>query len=102
MSAGPADESGQTLNFIVTNDNNGLFSAQPAVAAHGSLLFPYTTLFRSSATVTVSIHDDGGTANGGQDTSATQTFTITVTAVDDEPRRMNGADNTMLEDAAAQ
>ncbi|HEX3558566.1 MAG TPA: Calx-beta domain-containing protein, partial [Pyrinomonadaceae bacterium] len=30
------------------------------------------------ATVSVSLHDNGGTANGGQDTSAVQTFTITV------------------------
>jgi hypothetical protein len=28
--------------------------------------------------VTVRIHDNGGTANGGVDTSAPQTFTITV------------------------
>jgi len=31
------------------------------------------------ATVTVTAHDDGGTANGGQDTSAPQQFTITIT-----------------------
>ena len=27
ISAGPPDEAGQTLNFIVTNDNNALFSS---------------------------------------------------------------------------
>ena len=35
--------------------------------------------------MTVRIHDNGGTANGGIDTSAAQTFTITVTAVNDAP-----------------
>ena len=39
-----------------------------------------------SATVTVSISDDGGTADGGVDTSADQTFTITVTGVNDRAR----------------
>ena len=32
------------------------------------------------ATVSVNIHDNGGTANGGSDSSAVQTFTITITA----------------------
>ena len=35
--------------------------------------------------MTVQIHDDGGTANGGNDTSASQTFNISVTAVNDVP-----------------
>ena len=38
-----------------------------------------------SATVTIAIKDNGGTANGGVDTSAPQTFTIGVSAVDDDP-----------------
>ena len=46
--------------------------------------------------------DDGGTANGGVDTSASQTFTITVTAVNDAPSFTKGANQTALEDAAAQ
>src|SRR5512132_2820172 len=36
IDAGQGD-SGQTLDFIVTNDNNQLFSAQPAVAPNGTL-----------------------------------------------------------------
>ena len=38
ISAGP-NESGQTLTFTVTNDNNALFSVQPAIAANGTLTF---------------------------------------------------------------
>jgi hypothetical protein len=38
-----------------------------------------------TATVTVQLHDNGGTANGGADTSAPQTFTITVTPVNHAP-----------------
>ena len=78
FSAGPANESGQALDFIVTNDNNALFLAQPAVGSTGTLTFTPATSATGSATVTVRIHDDGGTANGGVDTSAPQTFTITV------------------------
>ena len=48
--------------------------------------------------------DDGGTANGGVDTSAAQTFTISVTAVNDAPvldNTGNMALGTILEDAVA-
>lgn len=40
VAAGPADESGQTLTFTLTNDNNSLFSVQPALAADGTLTSP--------------------------------------------------------------
>ena len=36
ISAGPANESAQVLDFIVSNDNNALFSAQPAISASGA------------------------------------------------------------------
>jgi hypothetical protein len=73
ISAGEG-ESGQTLDFIVTNDNNQLFSAQPAVAANGTLTYKSAPNAFGVATVSVKLHDNGG----GTDTSATQTFTITV------------------------
>jgi VCBS repeat-containing protein len=85
ISAGPADESAQILTFNVSNDNNALFSVQPAIAADGTLTYTPAADANGSATVTVSLSDDGGTANGGDDTSADQTFTITVTPVNDAP-----------------
>src|SRR5439155_901295 len=39
ISAGPADESGQALNFLVSNDNSALFSVQPAISANGTLTY---------------------------------------------------------------
>jgi HD domain/Bacterial Ig domain len=75
---GPPDESSQTLQFTVTNNNPGLFATQPAVAPDGTLTFQTTLLALGSATVTVRAVDDGGTANGGVDTSPPQTFTITI------------------------
>ncbi|HEX7794356.1 MAG TPA: kelch repeat-containing protein, partial [Vicinamibacterales bacterium] len=81
ISKGPSDENGQTVNFNVSNDNNALFSAQPAIAANGTLTYTPAPNANGSATVSVQIHDNGGTANGGVDTSTAQTFRITVTPV---------------------
>ena len=102
ITPGPADESSQTVSFVVGNDNAGLFSAQPAVASNGTLTFTPAADANGVATVTVVAKDSGGVANGGVDTSASQTFTITVTAVNDTPSFAKGADQTVLEDAGAQ
>jgi VCBS repeat-containing protein len=85
ISAGPTDEAGQTLNFVVTNNNNALFSVQPAISAAGILTYSTAVNASGSAIVTVALHDNGGTANGGVDTSAAQTFNINVTFVNQPP-----------------
>ena len=74
-----AEESGQSVSFVVTNDNTNLFGIQPALDASGTLSFSPSGL-DGTATVTVRAQDNGGTANGGVDTSAAQTFTITIIA----------------------
>jgi hypothetical protein len=86
ISAGP-NEANQTLDFHLTNDNNGLFAAggQPSVAPDGTLSYTPAADKNGSATVTIEAKDSGGTANGGQDDSAEQTFKITVNAVNDAP-----------------
>ncbi len=79
ISAGPPDEANQTLNFLVSNNNSGLFAVAPALdPTTGTLTYTPAPGVLGTATVTVSLHDNGGTANGGSDTSAAQTFTITV------------------------
>jgi VCBS repeat-containing protein len=77
--AGPADESAQTLTYITSVDLPGalLFSSQPSIAPDGTLSFTPNGLL-GTATVTVHVEDNGGTANGGVDTSGEQTFTITT------------------------
>lgn len=82
---GGSDEASQTLSFNVSNNNSALFSTQPAIDASGNLSYTAAAGASGTATVTVSIRDTGGTTNGGVDTSATQTFTITVNAVNDAP-----------------
>ncbi len=90
ISAGPANESDQVLNFIVSNDNTTLFAVQPAVAANGTLTYTPATNKNGMATVTVRIHDNGGTTNGGIDTSLLQIFTIAITAINDQPVATDG------------
>ena len=102
ISAGPANEAGQTLIFTVTTDNPTLFSAGPAISSTGTLTYTAAPDARGTATVTVTLKDNGGTTNGGVDTSASQTFTITVLSVNDAPYFTKGADQTILEDAAPQ
>jgi VCBS repeat-containing protein len=85
ISAGPASEAGQVVDFLVSNDNTALFSIQPAIAADGTLTYTPAANAFGLATVTVQIHDDGGTAGGGADTSGAQTFAITVSPVNDAP-----------------
>ncbi|MFT6392385.1 MAG: hypothetical protein ACJA14_001910 [Ilumatobacter sp.] len=77
ISAGPADESGQTVSFNVTgNTAPDWFLVGPAVDSSGTLT--YTTAANGSATITIEAQDDGGVADGGANTSASQTFDITV------------------------
>jgi hypothetical protein len=103
ISAGPPNESGQALTFQVTgNSNPGLFSAGPAVSASGVLSYTPASGATGTATITLVLHDDGGTADGGVDTSAAQTFTITVAAVNHAPSFIKGPDVTVLEDAPPQ
>ncbi len=99
ISAGVAEEAVQVLNFIVSNNNNSLFSVQPSISANGTLTFTPASNANGSATVTVQIHDNGGTDNDGTDTSAEQTFTITVTEVNDAPDGSNDSLPSVAEDS---
>src|SRR5262249_22864874 len=102
ISAGPANESGQTVNFTVdSNSNPGLFSVAPAVSANGTLTYTLAPDANGSAAITIRLHDNGGTANGGVDTSAPQTFNINVTPVNDAPSFVAGPDQTVTQDTGA-
>ncbi|HEX5848665.1 MAG TPA: choice-of-anchor Q domain-containing protein [Rubrobacter sp.] len=87
ISPGPPDESGQQVSFDMTNDNKALFTSegQPRISSDGTLTYTLAKDASGSARITVVLKDDGGTGNGGQDTSAVVTFTITVNPVNDVP-----------------
>ena len=84
MSSGPNEN--DIWSFQVTNNTNpGLFALQPQVGINGLLQYMLLSNVTGSADITIVMKDDGGTANGGVDTSGPQTFTITVTPVNDAP-----------------
>ncbi len=86
ISPGPPDEAGQTITFEITNNSMpSLFGAGPAVSPTGVLTYTPAANANGTATITLRVRDNGGTANGGVDVSPTQTFTITITAVNDAP-----------------
>ena len=78
VSAGAANEYAQTLTFAVTSDAPSLFAVQPSISVNGALTFKPAAGARGSATVSVRLSDDGGTANGGIDSTDVQTFDLTV------------------------
>src|SRR5690606_35597601 len=92
----------QTLTFNVSNDNNTLFLIQPAISNAGVLTYTPAANANGSATVTVTLSDDGSGVAPNVNTSAAQTFTITVDAINDVPAFTKGADQTVNEDAGAQ
>ncbi len=73
--AGPTNESAQKLTFVVTTTNATFFSKKPAISAAGTLT--YSAGGQSGTNyVTVRLTDNGGTANGGTNSSASQTFAV--------------------------
>lgn len=95
-------ESVQTLTFNVTNDNNGLFSVQPAISAAGILTYTPAANANGTANVTVILSDNGSAVAPNVNTSAAQSFVIDVNAVNDAPSFTPGANETTTEDAGAQ
>jgi hypothetical protein len=82
---GAASEADQVVSFLTSNDNSSLFATQPGVGSDGTLTYESAANASGSASVTVRATDDGGIANGGADTSAPKTFTITVKPANDPP-----------------
>lgn len=84
--AGTTESSQVVSGYIVSNVSNpALFAAGPVVSASGALTYTPAPNAFGTATFTVQVRDNGGTANGGVDTSAPQTFTITINPINDAP-----------------
>jgi hypothetical protein len=83
---GGSDEVSQNLTFNLTTDNDSLFATLPTIASDtGTLTYTPAANVSGTATVTVTLQDDGGTANGGEDTSTVRTFTIAIAPLNDAP-----------------
>ena len=100
---GATNESDQSLTFTLTHDNNDLFSVPPQIDSSGTLTYTPTANANGVAKVSVVLSDNGGTDNGGDDTYAPQTFTITVVAVNDAPQfTLEGNPPAIMENDSAQ
>ncbi len=83
ISAGPSNESAQEVTFEVTSDDPSLFSSLPFINSTGSLSYTPALHRRGLAHLTVQLHDDGGTARGGTDSSSVASFSISIGASTD-------------------
>jgi hypothetical protein len=79
FTAGPANESSQTISVSSSVDHPEYFdvAGQPTIDANGTLAYTPATGQYGIAVVTVTATDNGGTLNGGVDTTSS-TFTITI------------------------
>jgi len=80
---GPDDEDAAQLvdAYVVTNNNHGLFTAQPAIGLDGTLTYTPAADLVGEAVVMVRLRDNGGTEHGGINLSEPQTFTISAMKV---------------------
>ena len=96
ISQGP-NETGQTLTFnvsIASTIGNIAFSNGPAIdPLTGTLTYTPVANSNGSATINVTLSDNGSNTPPNVNTSAVQTFTITVLAVADTPSVTNATTN---------
>ncbi len=102
IAAGPSET--QTLTITATSSNPGLIP-NPTVNytsanATGSLAYKPVAHQSGTAVITVTVQDDGGTANVGVD-AITGTFTVSVTEVNDPPSGVNDPLSSVAEDSGA-
>ena len=90
ISPGRASEAGQTVTFVLSHNAPGLFIVEPALSSNGTLTYQAAPDVSGTATVQVRLRDDGGTSDGGTDTSAPQTLRIIVNPVNDAPSFATG------------
>ena len=72
------------------------------MAANGTLTYTPAPNANGSSNVTVTVRTTAAPTNDGVDTSAHQTFAITVTPVNDAPSFTKGANQSLFEDTGAQ
>ena len=78
ISRGPGTESDQSVAFTVSVDNPSLFAELPSITPGGTLHYTPALGEFGVATLAITLQDSGGTANGGIDTSAPRTVTVTI------------------------
>jgi len=79
ITAGPGEANQPLLTFTITPTNSPLFSTQPNVSTNGNLTFTPEGGSPGTGVFNLILRDSGGTANGGRDTSGSQSFVVTMT-----------------------
>jgi len=104
FSSGPANESTQqVLEYVVSNvSDNTFFSEGPSVSTSGTLTYKVAANTSGSVSFDLAVRDTGGTDNNGDNTSATQRFTITVNPINDAPTFTASTPPSINEDAGTQ
>jgi len=104
ISQGPG-ETGQTLTFNITPTGTTgtlAFSSGPAInSTTGTLTYTTSADTNGTATFDVTLSDNGSNVPPNSNTSAPQSFTITVNAVNDAPTITAGGTLNYTENAAA-
>jgi MYXO-CTERM domain-containing protein len=87
---GGPDEAGQTVTLTATSSNPAVVPdpVQKSPGA-GTLVFTPVKDQKGTATITLTAKDDGGTANGGNDTFVSS-FTVVVSATNTPPQASDG------------
>jgi hypothetical protein len=99
------DDETQTLTVTASSNNSGLTGTlnvnYTSPNSTGTLIFTPTANTFGMATITVTVKDDGGTQNGGHDTTQVQ-FTVTVNQVNQAPTIDTPSNVTINENAGQQ
>jgi len=104
ISAGPGETQTLTFNVSITGTTGNLaFSSAPAIdATTGNLTYTTAANTNGTANLSVTLSDNGSNIPPNSNTSAAQTFTITVNAVNDAPTFQLGPNPSVAEDAGLQ
>lgn len=98
ISAGPPHESGQTLEFVISQDED-LVPLVALDAATGDLSFTLAPNAYGVAVVEIHLRDSGGSADDGAEESAVHELTINILPVNDAPS-FQGGPNQVVQDTA--
>ncbi|MCX7553684.1 Ig-like domain-containing protein [Marinicella sp. S1101] len=84
LTPGPSNESDQTLVFVtqILSAPTGFFAGFPSIdSATGEISFELAADASGQAELSISLRDNGGTSNGGQDTSPPVLLTIATSDI---------------------
>jgi PKD repeat protein len=86
IDSGATNEVDQQLTFSLTPDHSELFAQLPEIDPFtGKLTFRSEKNIFGTTNVIVTLQDDAGRSNGGNNVSSNQSFTITIQPVNDPP-----------------